>query len=530
MSEWWNEGNAARDPSYSDTASNPYTPVDYAARLKDAGKRPASRTGNTGRMDYAPGQLYGSQWMTPPKPMEQPAYPAMPQDPVPGQPYVSTPISYDPLTPPAPFPQPSMPAPAYQPPRRRSERVQQMQDAPMAYPQQAQAGMPYSADIFQHQPTAYMPTGNPDEMPHEYHEPEPYFDPAYEAEPVQQEWRDPFTPAAVKEHAPAPAPHKAAPVRPPVRKGRVLALAAAAAMLLFCLVAGGSIVLDLMHNERDLAAKRDEYRQRTGTELQMGAARVELLPDGQTFAPTPTPAPTPVRPTPTPVIPINAAALGLAEAASPEAGDMPTATPALRSRLTSYPLNPLCNVMDSLSTLVSENPDVVGHLVIDGLLDEIVMQRNNTYYLTHNSLGVTSQAGAVFADESCTFRLPPENLLLRGQSAVPGKVFAPLWQFVQGGQSFVASHNTARLTTLYEENVYELFAVIVADSDPASPGYFSYAAQPTFTTDEAMMHYVQTARQRSLYQFSADVQPTDRLLTLATLGSQSCVVLIYATK
>lgn len=537
LSNPWDDGNAARDLNYTDTASNPYAPLNYAERLKKAGKKPSSATTH---VEYTPGQLYGGSWMTPPKPME-PAQPAAPQ---PGQPYVSTPISFEPLTPPAPLtadplppaPAPQTPPPAYLQHRRRSDRTQQ-EEAP-AYPPQTQAGLPYSADLFQHQPTAYMPTGNPDEIPNRPFEPEPYFEPAARQETPAQEtdWRDPFTPAAPKQERTVPGARKAvAPpaTRPPVRIGRVAALIAAALMLLFCVVVGGSIVLDLLHNERGMEARRDEYLQRTGTELHMGAARVDLLPKGQTYQPTATPSPTPNRPTPTPVIAINeAAVLGMSRPDGGEAAEaeLITPTPALRSRATSYPKNPLCNVLESISVLAAENADVVGRLVIDGVLDEIVMQRNNTYYLTHNSLGVTSQSGAVFADESCTFRLPPENLLLRGQSSVPGKVFAPLWQFVQGGEAFVSAHTTARLTTLYEEETYELFAVITAGSDPAGEGYFNYASQPTFTTDEAMMNYVAMARQRSLYQFSTVVEPDDRLLTLATLGGDSCVVLLYAMK
>lgn len=120
--------------------------------------------------------------------------------------------------------------------------------------------------------------------------------------------------------------------------------------------------------------------------------------------------------------------------------------------------------------------------------------------------------------------------MLRGQSSVSSKVFAPLWQFVQGGETFVSVHTTARLTTLYEEETYELFAVITASSDPAAEGYFNCVSQPTFTTDKAMMNYVAMARQRSLYQFSTVIEPDDRLLTLATLGGDNCVVLLYAMK
>ena len=124
--------------------------------------------------------------------------------------------------------------------------------------------------------------------------------------------------------------------------------------------------------------------------------------------------------------------------------------------------------------------------------------------------------------------MPPENLLLRGQGGVPGKTFAPLWQYVSGGSEFVSANMMAQLTTLYEEESYVLFAVIVADASSSSNQYFNYASSPTFTTDEAMLRYVESARQHSLYQFNVDVAASDRLLTLATLGNdQNTLVLIY---
>ena len=108
-----------------------------------------------------------------------------------------------------------------------------------------------------------------------------------------------------------------------------------------------------------------------------------------------------------------------------------------------------------------------------------------------------------------------------------GKTFAPLWQYATAGGNFAASAATATLTTLYEEAQYTLFAVIVADSDPASGSYFNYASHPTFATDEAMLAYVESARAHSLYQFNVDVQASDRLLTLATIGGDSCLVLLW---
>ena len=490
MAQKWEQGSAARQPQY-DESPNLFTPVDYAARLNTAPKRTASHGGQ-----YQPGQLYGYQ---------------------------------PPVYSPPPAAAPVQEAPAYMQP--------QQMELPQFTP-----GAPYGANAYQNGPRPYPQAFEAQqyETPYEVSPEEVYEEP--------EEFRDAFTPAA------DPKPLKKIreedlQQRRPVRVGRVIALVAAVVMFVFCAVAIVSIALRVDRDERSLEAAEQSFREENGVELQYAAARVELLPKGQTYEPTAEPAVTPYlpRPTPTPVIPVNEAsvlamaAVNAAEFAQEE--DVEAAP--LRTKQLSYPKNPLCNIQESLKNLIADNvrntaegadlsniwadnADVIGRLVIPGLLDEIVVQRNNTYYLTHDYNGHNSDAGAVFADENSSIRMPPENLLLRGQSAVGGKVFAKLWQYVNGGAGFAASAATAQLTTLYEEESYVLFAVILSDSDPKSAGYFSYASSPTFATDEDMLAYVNQARARSLYPFSVDVNASDRLLTLATLGNgNQSVVLMY---
>ncbi len=515
MPQEWEAGNAARQPAYDE--SNPFAPIDYNTRLQNSSRRRRSTPGSS----YQPGQMYGA--------------------PVPSAPPTAAP-EYE--TPSYLQPQQAWQPPVYDPAQQQ------------AWPPQAEAGAPYSAALFNHQPTAVMPSGwenlpydEQPVQPVDMWAPAPVEMPVWEEEEQPEEpqqvyyslqdipLRDPFTPAQPREEkaeksAPQKQPEPQKKQRRPVRLDRLLALIAAGIMLTICAVIGGGLVLDLVRNEREVEAFRSEYLEQNGVEVFHGAAKVDLLPEGQTYVPTATPSPTIFKPTPspTPIIPINEAAVlsmgGYAAQSIQESESTPA--PVLRTRLSSYPKNPMCNITESIRELVAENSDVIGRLVIPGVLDEMVMQRNNTYYLTHNAIGSTSEAGAVFADESCTLRLPPENLLLRGQSAVPGKTFAPLWQYVSGGSQFVSANLMARLSTLYEEENYVLFAVIVADSDPSSAQYFNYASNPTFTTDEAMLQYVENARRSSLYQFNVDVVASDRLLTLATLGDgQNSLVLIY---
>ena len=326
-------------------------------------------------------------------------------------------------------------------------------------------------------------------------------------------------PAAAEKPKKSSKPPKEKPPKPPILWGRVAAIAAVAVMLLFCLIAGGKILMSLSANEREMAQVRQAYQEQQGQALEQAGVKVDLLPAGETFTPTSTP---------------QVFAAPKAEAVQSGNGGETSADTVeeetTRTRLRRYPDNPLCNVLDSMKEISTEYPDVLARLYIPCVLDEYVVQRNNTYYLTHNYRGSLSDGGAVFLDRDCFISTPPENLLLRGECNVAGVSFAPLWQYESGGIGFAAGACFAQLTTLYEDARYVLFSVIVADSDPAKPGYFDYASHDTFDTDAQMMEYVQSAADRSLYGFSVSVEPSDRLMTLATVSSRGngkCLVLLF---
>ena len=326
------------------------------------------------------------------------------------------------------------------------------------------------------------------------------------------------------------APKQQPPSRAPVRPWRVAAILAVIGMLAFCGVVGGRLLMVMLDSERSTLAS--DYRERTGNDLDAVAQLVNLPPQGQTFAPTATPEPTQAlrTPTPSPMIPLNENAiqnLDDRDVSDVQAPTEPSATPSARSRLDTYPKNPMHNITDGIAEMRLSLNEVMGQLVIEGLVDEIVVQRNNTYYLNHAYDGTLSPAGAVFIDESCSLYRPPENLILRGQSAVQGRSLEPLKQFITGGWSFAQANAYLTMTTLYESERYVLFGVIQSASDPGADGYFNYA-RPSFATDEEMLEYAQSVKANSLYDFGVDVQATDRLLTIATVDTSStCVVLIY---
>jgi len=268
----------------------------------------------------------------------------------------------------------------------------------------------------------------------------------------------------------------------------------------------------------DRDAVETEMRRETylsGASRESDASRVELLPVGVTFAPTAIPAATTGQMSPE----------RQADSALPAISG--SAGPRVRQR--QYPDNPLGVIREEFAGMNQVNSDMIGRLVIDGIMDEAIVYRDNTFYLTHSVSGVFSAEGAVFMDEACSIRTPPENLHLRGHSKVQGKVFAPLKGFVGGGEAYVRSHAVIKLSTLYEEAQFVVFAVVIAAGDIESPAFFNFAGYPSFESDAQMDDYIAEARRLSLYEIPVEVRADDRLLTLSTLSEgtakESLVVL-----
>ncbi|HPJ03693.1 MAG TPA: class B sortase, partial [Candidatus Limiplasma sp.] len=247
------------------------------------------------------------------------------------------------------------------------------------------------------------------------------------------------------------------------------------------------------------------------------AHAVALRPAGETYPPTASPVPRQT-PSPTPRIAQNDPLAGAFSGVDPNQSVSPDGeTPAPRHKLDRYPFNPLLIIRDEIVNLQLINPDIVGKLVIDGVMDELVVMRNNTYYLNHNAAGDYSGYGAVFVDQSLVFRYPPENIVLYGRTSNQGKTFAPLKNYVEQGIAYAQQHPFITFQSIYEEARYGIIAVIKSSGDPAAADYFN-AQVLSFETNDAMLAFVNEAVSKSLYSFNASVQASDRLLTLVTLS------------
>lgn len=187
-----------------------------------------------------------------------------------------------------------------------------------------------------------------------------------------------------------------------------------------------------------------------------------------------------------------------------------------RPRLTAYADNPKFEISERFKQLQKHNSDIIGWVTIDGVLDDAVVQRDNSYYLNRDYLGYHNVTGALFLDENCLLRTVPEQLVIHGHNMKTGAMLGVLKKYKVKGASFYREHPIIRFDHVYESAEYVIFAVAEISTQPSDPNYFNFIGYSSFSTDQAFLAYVSRLQALSLYSCKVDVEPDDRLIMLAT--------------
>lgn len=214
-------------------------------------------------------------------------------------------------------------------------------------------------------------------------------------------------------------------------------------------------------------------------------------------AATPTPSP---EPTPTATLP-------------PQATQPPTPTPATALQALKYPGNPYAAVSSRFQKIRRQNADIIGWLTIDDLLDEAVVQKDNTYYLRRDYKGYHNVNGALFLDESIRLKTRPYTLMIYGHNMKTGAMFGSLRNYEK--LHFYQQNPFVSFDTMYEEGRYVIFAVTEMSLSSRDHNYFSFGK---INSDNIIWRKeaISTLKSHSLYSTAIDVQPEDQILLLVT--------------
>jgi len=178
---------------------------------------------------------------------------------------------------------------------------------------------------------------------------------------------------------------------------------------------------------------------------------------------------------------------------------------------------------DAMKPIVRQNGDAVGWLTIEGLVDQPLVYKNNTFYLTHDFYSKKNVSGALFVDEKHPLRQDTQNLLVYGHNMKDGSMFGRLIHYTEN--NFLHSHYTVRLETRFESFTYLIFAVDKVSTDYHSRNFLYFWGYPAFNSENEFNQYISDVYAHSLYTRYLDVDYSDTLLTMATCLNESRLVL-----
>lgn len=196
----------------------------------------------------------------------------------------------------------------------------------------------------------------------------------------------------------------------------------------------------------------------------------------------------------------------------------PTAVPsaAITATPTKKPFAPTASPVQTgsgidLDACLAQNRDFVAWLSIPGtkINYPVVRSDNTEYYLHHLFTGKESKLGCLFSLKSSDYQKPSKNIAIYGHHiSHSDAMFSTLMDYKDA--SYCSAHGLIRISSLYGERSYRVFAVLnmkVSDWD---------AATASFSSDESFQRFVNRAVKKSLVDTGVQVTAEDNILTLIT--------------
>ena len=169
--------------------------------------------------------------------------------------------------------------------------------------------------------------------------------------------------------------------------------------------------------------------------------------------------------------------------------------------------------MIDFKSLKEINEDTCGWIKVGSTNIEytIVKTDNNVYYLNHNFEKKENVAGWIFADYRNTFNETDQNRIIYGHNMKNGSMFAQLSDILKKEWYKKEENKYITLVTAEKTEKYEVFSIY---EEKAS----DYPIKTDFLNYREYVSFIETLKNKSIYNFNTDTSNIKRILTLSTCG------------
>lgn len=172
--------------------------------------------------------------------------------------------------------------------------------------------------------------------------------------------------------------------------------------------------------------------------------------------------------------------------------------------------------------LKKQNPDTAGWLQVGGtnINYPFVQTSDNKFYLNHNFNKIKNIAGWAFMDYRNNKYEYDRNTIIYGHALKSGAIFGTLKNILKENWQNNTNNHIVKLSTETENTLWQVFSVYTV---PTTSDYL----QTTFLSDEEFLTFANMLKDRSVYNFNTNINPTDKILSLSScyITSDNKVVL-----
>ena len=182
---------------------------------------------------------------------------------------------------------------------------------------------------------------------------------------------------------------------------------------------------------------------------------------------------------------------------------------------------PLIDV--DISKLKSKNSDTVGWINVNNtnINYPFVHYKDNDFYLNHSYDKSYNEAGWVFMDYRNNINLDNKNTILYAHSRLDKTMFGSLSKTLNSSWFTNRDNHIIRLSMEKENTMWQIFSVYKIPEE-------SYYITTKFNSDTDYTKFLDTIKNRSIYNFKTKVTAEDKILTLSTCYSDTERTVVHA--
>ena len=182
---------------------------------------------------------------------------------------------------------------------------------------------------------------------------------------------------------------------------------------------------------------------------------------------------------------------------------------------------PLINV--NFDELLTKNSDTVAFLKVNGtnINYPVVQSNDNSYYLTHSYNKSKNDAGWVFLDYRNDINNLSQNTIIYAHGRWDSTMFGSLKNVFKNDWYNQTDNYVVHLSTPTYNSLWQVFSVYSIPTE-------TYYLTSNFGTTESFQNFLNTIEGRSKWDFHAEVNTNDKILTLSTCYNDKEKVVLHA--